>query len=484
MASKYNPYSDIEKVYNAKVAWSKATTDSERRKQNEIANAARKNLEAYGYGDIANQISAGSGDATTTRKILEQYAPKDTYTDSELINKNNNEVTNKINTLWGTQTDDHSDITKMYKKEYDDIKNTNPFTTDEAKAILGKYDLAGLQGRDNAVASGGASNGGNIDSYSAANAMRQQASLVSQGQTAVLNAHQQKLDNARAILEGLGAYQQNSYAGMQNTIGLQQTEGQRLFENEETAKNNETARLEVEAGVTGYTPTAWAIKNDDVYSTYLNEDGTFKKEMENVDIQTLINNAKASGDEETAKKLAVVRGKKILSNYDVYGKYANAGDISYMTPQETEARRQFNEQNATALESLRSNEKINSDKNAAALEQSKMASSTATSEAVAKAEREAYYDAQYESLINLFSATETNKRKFITEKIKPLFDAAKKGNSYPEKTISDLIQEYTTDYNIDVDDAERICNILGVSTDWLSAYKDDTENVYGGMVRK
>lgn len=339
----YNPYSDIQSVYNAKVAWNKATTDEERQKQNEIATTARKNLEAYGYGDVANQISASGADATAARKIMEKYAPK-TYTDTELINKNNNEVNTKVNQLWGIQENDRNTMAGKYNK-LEDTAYSNPFTTDEAKAILAKYDLAGLQGRDNAVASGGASNGGNIDSYAAANAMRQQAALVNQGQMAVLDAHNNKINNVKGILESLGVYQQNQDKGMQTTIGIQQEEGQRLFE-------NDLAEKTTMAEVTGYTPNEWTIKNDDIYRQFLNPDGTFKTEKEDVDIQALINRAKASGDTETAKKLAVVRTRKILGNYDKFGKFSNMGDISSMKPQQTEAGRQFDVQNATALKSL------------------------------------------------------------------------------------------------------------------------------------
>ena len=404
MASTYNPYSDIQKVYNAKVAWNNATTDEERKRQNDIATAARKTLEAYGYSDVANQISANGADATAARKIMEKYAPTSTtstttkaltapdstsLSNTKLITTNDNETRNKINQLWDTQTNDRVTMEKKINQlwdtqtndreimanKYDKLEDTaysNPFTTDEAKAILAKYDLSGLQARGNTVASSSASNGGNIDSYAAANALRQQTSLVNQGQMAVLDAHNNKINNVKGILsdlgvyqqnqdkgmqntlDSLGVYQQNQDKGMQNTIGLQSNEGQRLFENEETAKNNEVARLSEQANVTGYTPSEWVIANDDVYKTYLNADGTFKKELENVDIQALINSAKASGDTETAKKLAVVRARKMLGNYGEFGKYANEGDISYMSPQITEARRESEQNDATVRETLKS----------------------------------------------------------------------------------------------------------------------------------
>lgn len=358
MANTYNPYSDIKSIYDLKGQWEEANKAGDTVKKNQVAASAQAyydKLKNNDYSGVAQALSAsGYQDA---KKILDSYAPKTTAPDSttlsnpELITTNNNETRNKINQLWGTQTSDRETMANKYNK-LEDTAYSNPFDTDEAKAILAKYDLSGLQARNNAVASGSASNGGNIDSYAAANAMRQQAALVNQGQMTVLDAHNNKINNVKGILESLGVYQQNQDKGMQTTIGLQSNEGQRLFENAETAKNNETARLVEQANVTGYTPSEWTIKNDDVYRTYLNEDGTFKKEMENVDIQALINSAKASGDTETAKKLAVVRAKKMLGNWKDFGQYAGTGDISYMSPQITEARRESEQNNATALKTL------------------------------------------------------------------------------------------------------------------------------------
>jgi hypothetical protein len=129
---------------------------------------------------------------------------------------------------------------------------------------------------------------------------------------------------------------------MQTTIGIQQEEGQRLFENDQTAKNNEVARLAEEASVTGYVPNEWTIKNDATYRQFLNPDGTFKKEMEHIDIQALINQ---TSDPEIKKKLAVVRTQKGLGNYNVYGKYLNEGDVAFMEGgQKTEAADQFDKQ--------------------------------------------------------------------------------------------------------------------------------------------
>ena len=265
----YNPYNEIKSVYDAKVGWNNATTDEERQKYNAIATAARDKLTAYGYGDIVKQISADGADATATRQIMEKYAPK-TTTSTKATVETNNLKSNEVNR-------ENAGLFDKYNQEYDDLKKTNPFTTDEAKAIMGKYDLAGLQGRDNAVASGGATNGGNIDSYAAANAMRQQASLVNQGQMAVLDAHQQKIDNVRTLLSDMG-------------VNID-----RVFNQDETAKNNDVARKSEIASVTGYVPTEWTYDSN----IYLNSDGTVKDEFLTDEFDntggftTIINNAKA-----------------------------------------------------------------------------------------------------------------------------------------------------------------------------------------------
>lgn len=290
----------------------------------------------------------------------------------QLIGQNNTGVKEKIDEYWGTIKGDRD----KYYTEYDkvsDYVNKDVTKTDEYqstyKNIMGKYDMSAMQGRDNAIAGGSASNGGNIDSYAAANAMRQQTAITAEGQALAhqlgLGAYQARMDNARQLLSDLGIYQKDSHGSMENAIGLQQDEAQRLFENDETAKNNEVARLAEQAKVSGYTPNEWTIKNDDTYNQFLNPDGSFKSEMEGIDIQALINQAKARGDNDTANKLAVVRGRKILGNYSEFGQYGNQGDISFMQPQKTA-------EYDTGLKQIESAERISKDTNEAGLKASEL----------------------------------------------------------------------------------------------------------------
>lgn len=368
-------YDKIKEIYNAKVAYNNATTDEERQKQNTIATNARKTLEAYGYKDIADQLSATGADATQARKILEQYAPpkttatpsvkattapdSTTLTNKEVITTNNNETRNKVNQLWGTQTSDRNVMANKYDK-LEETAYSNPFDSAESKAIMGKYDLAALYGRDNAVASGGASNGGNIDSYASANAMRQQASLINQGQMAVLDSHNNKINNVKGILESLGVYQQNQDKGMQNTIALQSNEAQRLFENEETAKNNEAARQEVYSNISGKVgDTVTKLLNSYTW----NEDGTLKNPSQ--DFQATINTLEkalysATTDAEKAKILEQLRIQEAARNQKIDEQGLNvAKTYKYQGNPQSQASYEFDKQADISEKTLTSNEKIN-----------------------------------------------------------------------------------------------------------------------------
>lgn len=372
----YNPYSDVLGIYNAKVGYNKATTDEERKRQNEIATAARKNLEAYGYEDVAKQLSATGADATAARKIMEkikeQYAPPETVTtkntkyasntldtgiDNEAYNNRVSSASTKNDIYFNTVQNDHSNVNDKYQGLYD-YANSDITQTDEYKSafknIMPEYNLKAMQGRDNAVASGGASNGGNIDSFAAANALRQQTAITAKGQALAhqmgLEAANSRVNNVNNILSNLGVYNSSVYSAMSDNINNDRNIYNDITNNEQTALNNETARLSEQANVTGYVPNEWTIKNDAVYNEFLNPDGTFKTEKEGVDIQALINQ---TTDPATKQKLAVVRAKKALGNLNKYGQYLNQGDIAFMENQKTEAADQFDKNDATVRETLK-----------------------------------------------------------------------------------------------------------------------------------
>lgn len=248
-------------------------------------------------------------------------------------------VTSDVNTqkLLGIQSDDHKNMTQKYDELYDFGMNANPFETETGKAIMADYNLKAMQGRDNAAASGAASNGGNIDSFAAANALKQQASLTAMGQQQAIAAQSQRINDVRGILGDMGTYQQGSYQGMQTSIGMQSDIEQRAFENEQTEKlTDHQINLDM-ATVLGYEPKAWAAANNQ----YFGDDGMLLNPS--TDFGTIIKNAeeklKTATDPEEIKRLnatindATFARQFKVNNYPEYGKYAS--EVSGYNPRRT-----------------------------------------------------------------------------------------------------------------------------------------------------
>lgn len=131
--------------------------------------------------------------------------------------------------------------------------DTDPTKTkiyrDAYNAVMSKYDLSAMQGRDNAAASAAASNGGNIDSFAAANAARQQAALTSQAKTyahqagmAAYNSYISEVESALNLAKGqsdddlaevkknLNAIYDNDIAECNNKITMLNNELDRLIQ--------------------------------------------------------------------------------------------------------------------------------------------------------------------------------------------------------------------------------------------------------------
>lgn len=228
------------------------------------------------------------------------------------------------------------------------------------KSTMAKYDLAALQGRDNAAASAAASNGGNIDSYAAANAMRQQAALTAEGLAAAnqmgldaynasLNAYNSRVDRVKEILSDLGVRNDSAANIRRGYTQDRNNLAQTVFDNDQTAQNNDVERKRSISEVTGYVPREWTERDN----IFLNEDGSVKEqyltdEFDNAGgFQDIINKARERGDKETEQQAMQARAKKIYGNYGKYGIYDN-GDTAVSGRQKTEDARQFDEQLASA----------------------------------------------------------------------------------------------------------------------------------------
>ena len=119
------------------------------------------------------------------------------------------------------------------------LYGTNPFETEAAKSIRKTYDIQGEFAKGGALAEGSARNSGNLDSYAAANALKQRAAYASLGDQAILNQH-----NA-------------TIASIKDVIGMLGEQSDREFNQKQTALNSENARKLNIANVTGYVPKEW-----------------------------------------------------------------------------------------------------------------------------------------------------------------------------------------------------------------------------------
>lgn len=153
----------------------------------------------------------------------------------------------------------------------------------------------------------------------------------------------------------------------------------RVYDQDETSKNNEVSRLATQAEVTGYTPKEWQYSNN----PYFNADGTLNsvytsEAFDNTGgFSTIIDNAKEklktttdaterANLESTIKYATQAKAYKTLN--DTTGKYAQyAHEVTGVTPQQTEAARQFDvgiEQANNALGIEADTQKYVADKNA------------------------------------------------------------------------------------------------------------------------
>ena len=254
---------------------------------------------SFGGMKLGSPYSNVDGTTYWDSGVLDKYI--DDYIGYSGITPVTTSVDTKTQQLSDLQFSDHNNMNTKYDELYDFSMNANPFETDTGKAIMDEYSLKALQGKENELASGASSNSGNIDSYSQANALRQQAALTSKGQQMAIAAQSQRINDVRGVLGDLGGYQSNSYKGIQNTIGMQMEDEQRKFDNDEAIKAREHKELTDIANITGYTPSAWLRETN----PYFNSEGTLAyPDMDYIaEIERLYEKGKAETD--PAKKASI-----------------------------------------------------------------------------------------------------------------------------------------------------------------------------------
>lgn len=363
--------------------------------------------------------------------------------------------------------------------KYDTLEKyiySNPFEDDESKAIMENYKFKGKTASDNAVASGGASNGGNIDSYASANANRQQLAFTNAGNQAVLDNFNSRISNLRGMLTEMGVNLQNHYKSMQDTIGLKQGEEQRQFENEETKKNNQVDRDVKISEVTGYVPESMSYANN----PYLNDDGTVI-DPENTDFSLIKYNAeealKVETDpqriadlKQTIRWAEQARVKK--TELEKWAKWRNT--TTAVAPDETFTSKVTNKEldNNKAIEEkklettekltqaeLEAQERMNSSDNATTL--AKADKDNATSLAITDKElgaklAEAEADVTWEDVLKDYNLSDNAKTLLGLE----VYDAWVQGVNGQGVDVGDLLKTHKDSYKLTKQDASEILRMF------------------------
>lgn len=231
---------------------------------------------------------------------------------ADYINRENvGKTASQVNSKYSDDVlNTYGDLIKKELEDYGNIGNT-------AKAY-------GDKAENSSLATGTSQNGGNIDSYSLANAKRQ----------------------------GIYADQtvRNSAIGrILNIMSQYGVDVSGISERDETAKNNEVTRQTAKSEVTGYVPEEWEREDNPFFDdngNLIDVNMDYKAEIDKTKEQL------ASTTDETEKQrlqkrinyLNQARNYK-TSNYEEYKKYASDNDV-YM-PSKTESARQSDQQNAT-----------------------------------------------------------------------------------------------------------------------------------------
>lgn len=215
MAS-YNPYNAVKSISDLKGKYhtAKELGGDYAQYQNEAVkyyDELRKN----GQQGVADELAAS--DYIKSLDILGRYKADtsvDDFYDSltkigtgETAPKASETVTDMLD-AWKGADDVRVDLTAdHYKTGKDQLDRINNFDYTEQpyyKPIMETYNLYGDNAADGELAVGAGANGGNIDSYAAANAARQQLAFTNAGHQAALAAAQQNQGNWTDLYEIMG----------------------------------------------------------------------------------------------------------------------------------------------------------------------------------------------------------------------------------------------------------------------------------------
>lgn len=329
---KYNPYDDVKNVVHYKSLYDQAKAEGKDPSQyQQSAIQYYNNLRNNDYGDMADELTKSGYERANailgglqpdkeydewydniTGDLVKQQANNEVQSETvknlmNTYNSNNNLLNGAIttdangNVVSGLNLDHYN----TGKNQLDYINNYDITAQPWYSSLMQGYQLQGQDSANGALASGASSNSGNIDSYAAANANRQQLAFTNAGNEA-----------ARAMaLQNMEAWQNlyDSMGGRLDTMGSQ---------------NNDALNI----GASYYATDSSERQNA------LNQAATLEQQKLQNQINELMANISADTEKHTSDNTLKgtldynaknLEGTKYTSNADLQAAYANAEANKY-----------------------------------------------------------------------------------------------------------------------------------------------------------
>lgn len=209
------------------------------------------------------------------------------YVKSNNINRTNeqdaailrSDIKDKYDKLFNMTLDNNKNYLQEEKDFRDTVLKYNPYESSVGESAKKYFDYLGDEASRNAIADGAASNGGNIDSFAAANAARQQLAFDTAAFNAIQQDFQYRIGTMKDSLSRIGVQMGAREDSARSTIESQRDTGLAYDKMDEEKKlnaqnieNDKVANLATKAGVTGYIPTEWQNESN----PYLDADGNVK----------------------------------------------------------------------------------------------------------------------------------------------------------------------------------------------------------------
>lgn len=222
MAIKKSIYDTAKSIVEQKGKWHTATSKGE--DASAYANAAKPSYAALrnnGAGDIADKLE--QLDYTQALDYLNTLeVEKEPLTYADQLDEMYGSQANKSDKTFATIETDKSTLFSDWNDYLADVR-AGYTGTDYYNSIAQTYAELGDEAVLGALASGGAENAGNIDSYAKAQAQRQQIAYKNAGEAAALDQYNAIMANLYGGITGKADTAKNAWSAMQSNVNSDQS---------------------------------------------------------------------------------------------------------------------------------------------------------------------------------------------------------------------------------------------------------------------